>query len=452
MPAMSLLRKNVRMLVEKLQEFDADAWSVRDAPKFPRLILVFLLLTVFLWGTLFNIEGATIAPGTIEAVTKRQKIQHEIGGEVSDIFIQDGQLVIAGQLLFKLDDSRVKMQIESRSFFLALAQAKLSKARAEFRGQSDFTFPSELLAFAASRPEISRFMEDLKELFFVNQSISSDKRGQFESNIKKYAQIELHLKQQITILEKQIIAARRNLTNSKELGAQGFATVTEIDSKRNQIQVWLRELEQLRAKLADTIASREANELSLRSLPDNIASQSGIEIQELVSQIAKTESEIEALRTELAAHEIRAQVSGNAILTKIITQGTVVSAGEVLVEIVPNENEFRAIINVPPQLVNLVHVGQEVELEVLDVGAPQGSRTIGHVSYVSADAITPETDTVASYFEIWVDISNTETVNAHILRPGLRANAFFLGERRSFAEYLVIPVAKFFERSFREPF
>ena len=55
------------------------------------------------WATMTQISGAIIASGQIEVDQNRQIVQHPDGGVVSEIFVDEGDTVAAGQLLLSLD-------------------------------------------------------------------------------------------------------------------------------------------------------------------------------------------------------------------------------------------------------------------------------------------------------------------------------------------------------------
>src|SRR5437773_2017653 len=70
------------------------------------LVVMFLLVGgVGGWAATTSISGAVLAQGTVVVDTNLKKIQHPSGGVVGEIHVKDGQKVIAGDLLIRLDET-----------------------------------------------------------------------------------------------------------------------------------------------------------------------------------------------------------------------------------------------------------------------------------------------------------------------------------------------------------
>jgi HlyD family secretion protein len=72
-------------------------------------------------------ENSLAVTGLIEAV--QTDIRAQVQGEVREVLVQEGQPVKKGDLLCRLDDERVRIQLEQLQAGLAGAQAKLDLAR-----------------------------------------------------------------------------------------------------------------------------------------------------------------------------------------------------------------------------------------------------------------------------------------------------------------------------------
>lgn len=72
--------------------------------------------------------GALTASGTVEAV--RVLIAPELSGKVAEVLVQEGDLVTAGQPLFRLDDTLLKAQRQAAAAGLTTAQAAAQTAQA----------------------------------------------------------------------------------------------------------------------------------------------------------------------------------------------------------------------------------------------------------------------------------------------------------------------------------
>lgn len=96
------------------------------------IIILIIILVIFLgWWLLrryqLGFNGSFTASGTVEAT--EITISPEISGKVSQIFVEEGQLVKAGEALFVLDDALLSAQRQKANAAVLAAQANLKVAQ-----------------------------------------------------------------------------------------------------------------------------------------------------------------------------------------------------------------------------------------------------------------------------------------------------------------------------------
>jgi multidrug efflux pump subunit AcrA (membrane-fusion protein) len=64
------------------------------------------------WAAIASISGAVVAPATVAAQTKTNAVQHLDGGVVAELFVKEGDLIAAGQLLARLDRTEVDEELK----------------------------------------------------------------------------------------------------------------------------------------------------------------------------------------------------------------------------------------------------------------------------------------------------------------------------------------------------
>ncbi len=60
------------------------------------------------WASTVQISGALIAPGAVVVDSNVKKVQHPTGGVVGEVRVRDGDLVKAGDIVVRLDETVVK--------------------------------------------------------------------------------------------------------------------------------------------------------------------------------------------------------------------------------------------------------------------------------------------------------------------------------------------------------
>ena len=97
------------------------------------------------WGSTVPISGALIAPGQVVVESNVKKVQHPTGGVVGEVRARDGDLVKAGDIVVRLDDTVTKANLAIVTKNLDAAQARASRLQAEQRGLTKLEFSLALL-------------------------------------------------------------------------------------------------------------------------------------------------------------------------------------------------------------------------------------------------------------------------------------------------------------------
>ena len=88
------------------------------------VVLTLITLSIFLGNRYINRPAETITySGTIEGT--ELPVQPELGGRIVDLPVHEGQIIKAGDIVAKLDDSQAKISLDSAKVQQAQAQAKL---------------------------------------------------------------------------------------------------------------------------------------------------------------------------------------------------------------------------------------------------------------------------------------------------------------------------------------
>ena len=105
-----------------------------DSPSIMIWVILVLVILFFTWASISYIDQVTRAPGQIVASSRTQIIQSSDGGVIQEILVKEGDKVEKGQLLIKLDPTKVEAAyLETRSKAVAL-RATFSRLRAEISG------------------------------------------------------------------------------------------------------------------------------------------------------------------------------------------------------------------------------------------------------------------------------------------------------------------------------
>jgi len=115
-----------------------------------RHLIVGLVVVVLLagglggWASTAQISGALIAPGSVVVESSVKKVQHPTGGVVGELRAKDGDVVKAGDVVVRLDDTVTKASLAIVTKNLDGLLARAARLEAEQRGLDKITFPKSL--------------------------------------------------------------------------------------------------------------------------------------------------------------------------------------------------------------------------------------------------------------------------------------------------------------------
>lgn len=426
-------------------------WSARGPIWLGLAALVVLVLGFGLWAGVARIAGAVVAPGQVEVEQRRQVVQHPDGGVVSEILVQEGQSVEAGQTLIRLDGVLLGTElaiVEGQYFEILARRGRLEAERAE---RPAITFPEELTREALRKPQLMAVMEGQTSLFRARLDTLAQSLGQLSKQAEQIrAQIRgidaqekalrqqrdfiaQELRDQRTLLEKGLAQAPRVLALERE-AARLDGLVGEATAGRAQAETQLAEIDL--SRLEKTAAYREQAETELRDL--------GYRELELAERRR-------SLSEQIARLEIRAPVSGIVQELQVTTPRSVIRAAEPILYLIPQDRPLVVAARVSPINIDEVRPGQQVVLRFSSFSSRTTPEIDGILSRVSADALIDQT-THMSYYraEVTIPPEQSAKLGKMALIPGMPVEVYIQTGKRSPFAYLAKPLADYFTRAFRE--
>jgi membrane fusion protein, type I secretion system len=153
----------------------------------------------------------------------------------------------------------------------------------------------------------------------------------------------------------------------------------------------------------------------------------------------------------LARTEVRAPVGGNVVGLKVHTEGGVVSPGQKILDIVPENGRLELEARIDPNDIDVVHAGLSTQV-MLTAYKQRTTPTIeGKVSRVSADTFS-DPRTGRSYFlvRVTVEAAELERMEKVDLYPGMPVEVMIRTGHRTTLDYLLAPITQSLKRAFRE--
>lgn len=404
------------------------------------------------WAMTSQIAGAIVASGRIEVERNRQVVQHDKGGTVAEIHVDEGDSVEAGALLFQLDPAQISSQLVIVEGQLYELMARRGRLEAEQHETDTLTFDRELVAAGLENPDLQELMEGQENLFrarraSVAQEIDqlSKRRGQILNQIDGVVAQETSLSTQLDLIEEQLGSQQSLL----DRGLAQAATVLGLKREQARLQGQIGELAASKAQAEGRVTETDIEVLKLGTTAREEAI---TELRDLRYRELELVEQRRALLAEIDRLDIRAPVSGLVYGLLVQTPRSVIRAAEPLMYLVPQDRPLVIAARVEPIHIDQVSHGQKVNLRLSALDQRTTPELVGQVVQISADSIDDEA-TGQPYFraEIILDPGEMEKLpEGTQLVPGMPVDAFINTGERSPMAYLIKPLADYFVRAFRE--
>lgn len=402
------------------------------------------------WAALAPLASAAIAPGIVTVDGNRKTVQHLDGGIIAEILVREGDHVVAGQPVMRLDDLETRSTIallDGQVWALAAQEARLA---AERDGRADVTFPMELTDLTKERAVV--------EILAGQQRIFTSRRTSLDSRAEVIRQRIAQQQAQIAALDAQRAAGRGQLALIAEEVVGVEAMVRQGLERKPRLLALQRqqvELEGQQGDLANRMAqAREAiaqAELEILSLRDDRQSEIATELRDVQVRLAEAREKRGAAAVRQGRRDVVAPVAGVVMKLRHFAPGAVVTPGGEILDLVPQDEPLVIDARVSPTDIDVVRAGLPAKVVLSAFKSRTTPQLAGRVTRVSADALTDERTGTAYYrAQVEVDADELAALDGVHLQPGMPAETLILTGERTLLRYLLQPIEDSFRRAFRE--
>ncbi|RTM15122.1 MAG: HlyD family type I secretion periplasmic adaptor subunit [Bradyrhizobiaceae bacterium] len=428
--------------------------TVRESIKFHLLLGLGIVLVLIVglggWASTVLISGALIAPGQIVVESNVKKVQHPTGGVVGEVRARDGDLVKAGDIVVRLDDTVTKANLAIVTKNLDAAQARAARLQAEQRGVDKIEFPQALLD-RANDPDVKLLLSAETKLFDVRVNGRAGQKAQLRERITQLNEEIAGLSAQEKAKDQEIALVQNELTGVRDLYDKRLVQLSRL----TQLE---RDSARLNGERAQYIASRAQakgkiteTELQIIQVDKDVVSEVSKDLRETNDKIGELIERKVAAEDQLRRVDIRAPQDGMVLQSTVHTVGGVVTAGDTLMLIVPQADDLQVEAKVNPVDIDKLQIGQKTLLRLSAFNQRTTPELNGLVSRVSPD-VTTDQRTGQSYYTIRVSMPAEEIARLGDVKmiPGMPVEAFVQTGDRTMLSYLMKPLHDQLMRAFRE--
>lgn len=414
-------------------------------------VTVFLAFGVLgTWAATAPLASGVVANGTVSVESNRKTIQHLEGGIVSEIVAKEGEIVEAGDILIRLDETQALGNFTVMRTRLTLLQATEARLLAESVGDKEIQFPSELLsqksdtlqgAIALQR----RLFEDRIRTRDGQTAILSARVGQLNEAVNGLVQQLDAVSHQMGSMDGEV----NRLTKGEQSGVVGtnkLAQMTrgylELKGKHGEI---LAEIAKLRQNISET-------ELQIVQNRQQFIERAGSELRDVRDQLNEVYERTRVSQDILSRTTVRAPVRGMIQNIRTHTTSGVIRPAEPLLDIIPLDEKLVVNARVRPIDIDNVKLDTQAEVRFSAFSSKTTPAIFGRLTVISQDVMEPTQQGQEPYYLARIEVKDTDVpleIRGRLL-PGMPADVIIASGERTFAQYLVKPLIDSFHKSMRE--
>jgi adhesin transport system membrane fusion protein len=425
-------------------EREADALisrqRTRGAQKIVRAAAI-AVAALLVWAALAPVDEVTRGDARVVPSRQLQVVQSLDGGVVAEILVREGQVVEAGQLLLRVDETRAGAGVResaSQSFSL---RARAARLRALAEG-SPFVAPKgrdddeDRAALDERRLYESRVSELASTLAVNRQQLAQRQQELSEMQSKRVAALRgLDLTQQ-------------ELAQTRPLLASGAVSQVDVLRLERDVARYRGDADQAMAQIARAEAAIGEVQRKAQETEISFRNDARKELGDTMAKLNALNEGAVALADKVDKAQVKSPVRGSVQRLLANTVGGVVQPGKDIVEIVPLDDTLVLEARIAPKDIAFIHPGlaANVKFSAYDFSIYGGLDA--KVENISPDSVVDERGN--AYYLVRVRTVQAGFSEKLPIIPGMTAEVDVLTGRKSVLNYLLKPVLKVQQRAMSE--
>lgn len=397
-----------------------------------------------------TITGAVVTSGLLVVKTGPKKVQHETGGIVSAVHVEDGDQVTAGQILIDLDNTAAKASLRSTETNLVQQEARLARLLAERDDKTTIVFDYSTPTPTLEQSDKQAIFDSETRQFLLRKEQRDNQRSQLSKQAEQAREEVKGNEAQLAAINDELKIVEDELAGLKGLFAKKlvpYARVSEIDRDGAQLRATKGGLE---ASIAAGQGKIAEIELAIMQVDQTLRSGLTDEIAAAQSQISQLAQQQVVSTESLRRTEIRAPQSGVVHELAVRGPGAVVQAGETVMVVVPQTDALVGEVRIRPSDIDQVYPSQPARIQFSAFDRGTTPTLNGTLQSVSPD-LEQDQRTGAMYYSGRIEIGSQELEKLKNLTlvPGMPIEVFITTGDRTILSYLTKPLSDQVERAFR---
>jgi hemolysin D len=419
---------------------------LHPAPLWVARVLIGTALIIILMATFGRLDIVAVAPGQLIPNVNVKVIQSAVTGVVKDILVQNGERVVAGQILVDLDPTQATADADKAKTNKVDSQLAVARAKALLIAQETNADPKVTL-IAESTVDRQTDTQRFAEVSFreYRHKVSSLNAGLQ----KREAELDT-TREEISKLEQIAPLARKQADDYKDLAKGSFvASHDYLDKEKMAIEL-THELAAQQSRARELAAGIEEQRRDIETSMASFRREQWEILNKADQDAAQNQREEIKADARQGLMQLKSPVTGVVQQINVHTVGGVVTSAQTLMEIVPDDTlEVEA--RVSNKDIGFINPGQSAIIKIATFPYTRFGYLTGTVMKVSNDATSDRKLGLVFLARIRIPSNRFKIENKWInLSPGMEVTAEIKTGKQKVWQYFLSPLIETGRESLRE--
>jgi len=420
---------------------------LQTTPTASKLTIWMVFISIFwliIWAYFAEVDELARGEGKVIPSKQVQLIQNLEGGIVSEILVQEGEIVQKNQILLKINDTSFASSYEESHLRFLELTAKAMRLEAESSGMG-------CRADSIKKGELKPFLQQEKVLFLLNKKQLKQQIRILDEHVNQRRHELREAKSEYEQLRSEYKLISQEVTITKPLVKSGIVSQVEflqlsrqassLKGKMNAVKL---SFAKLRSKISETKSEVAEAKTEFRHDAKK-------ELNDVKSEISRIVESSGALEDRVKRTAVRSPVKGIVQRLLVNTVNGVVQPGKDIVEIIPLDDNLLIETKIKPSDIAYLFAGQKAIVKFTAYDFSIYGSLEGKVTYISSDTITDDDGNSFYLVRIKTDKNYLEFGGEkYDLLIGMIASVDIVTGKKSVLDFLLKPILKVQQAALRE--
>lgn len=406
--------------------------------------ILLMIIGFLVWANFAVLDEVTRGFGRVIPSQRVQEIQNLEGGILSEIFVNEGQVVEKGTILCRLRneqaasyyrDAAAKADEHEAAIarLLAFVEDKKPVFSKELREKEPQLIIDQLRIFRAERRQLD-----------IELSLLRDQYEQKEQEVNEMNGRRKQLAQSLVVAKKQRNIAKPLMEKQIHSELDYLALEQKVLELEGDVEALVLGIPRVRRAAKEALGRVQQRKAEKRS-------EALEEINERRRELISIKENITAGSDRVTRTDVRSPVKGLIKQIFINTLGGVVQPGESIMEVVPLDDTLLVEAEVKPADIAFLHPDQKAQVKITAYDFSIYGGLEGTVEHISADTIEDEKGENFYLVKVRTKKNAMEYRGEKLpIIPGMTAQVDVLTGKKSVLDYLLKPILKAKQNALRE--